>query len=482
MYFAKPTAYLLGWALIVACNVAVGGTINFSVSAPVPTATSSTGRSLTEYPAAEENWKTEFTDDFVFVPMDDLIVPIRKKPTVTLVSSEYGRFKFSQDEVRSVSRLPLVTFEHQAGVSLPYRPTLFISICGFKAELTTNGAGNCEWQKDLDERLQAELRQFQYKHFAVDWDTHTVMKSQVKDLGEVVNDFLSARAIPWDVVIIGHSRGGVFAHELTRELVGKKNLNNLHTFLLDPTASGSPLGDIYPFDKHDAFPTAHYASLFYDGDPFFYQTLHAGTTGDTNIRGYTNYGRSDFLFTESQSHGTFASDWIASSNAGFHQALGDILARKTPGAFPVDGVSGMEVVKISHGSTINFDGDTVFNGDNIRIWGSFSIEDRPGTAVSMDATVGKNGIDVASTTAVAASHIIINDQIISVSSDALLASYIASVTKEKISANVTIYLFQAGVSLDPREISVSLEIGPNEFDVSVDTLDAILPFVCFGFC
>lgn len=482
MYFNSPTVYLLTLAMLMPFNPAVAGSVNFNVDAPVPTATSSTGRSLTPFPSPAENWKAEFSHDVVLVPMDDLVVPVRTKPTVTLISNEYGRFKFSANQASSVSRIPLVTFEHQDTAPLPFRPTLFISICGFRAELTSDGGGNCEWQKELDEQLQGVLVQYQYKHFAVDWDTHTALKSQVKDLGELVVDFLNARAFPWDVVIIGHSRGGIFAHELSRELVGKNNLKDLHTFLLDPTASGSPLGDVYPVKKYDAAPTMHYASLFYDGDPFFFQFSETGTAGDSDIEGYSNYGRADFLFSDSQSHGTFAFDWMESANAGFQRALADILARKSSGSFAIDGTSGMEVVRIEHGSAINFDGDVVFENDNVRIWGSFSIEDRPGTSVSIDATIGKDGIDIAGTTAVAASHVVISDQIISVSSNTMLGNYAASVTRESITASVTVFYLRADASLDPKEININLEIGPAEVDASVDTVDAVLPFVCFGFC
>jgi len=45
--------------------------------------------------------------------------------------------------------------------------------------------------------------------------------------------------------LVGHSRGGVFNHDLTKALGQPTNMNRLQLVMLDPTAAIS-MGDTYP--------------------------------------------------------------------------------------------------------------------------------------------------------------------------------------------------------------------------------------------
>src|SRR3990172_1743703 len=254
-------ATLMAWALLFS-NSVFSDTVSFQLRTTTPTTgttTTTTSVQVTSAPAGTENWTAEYSHKIVLIPLDDdLSISVQvEKPTLTLINKDLGRFRFSENQVSAVTRTVVAGYVQTGTHSL--RPTLYVSVGGF----TTNQNSVWQWQFDMEKQLQSTLADYQYKHFAVDWDADAANISQVRDLADVIKDFLNARIDAWDVVLVGHSRGGIFVHELSKYLVGQQKIKNLHTILLDPTAT-SALSDFYPQTKHDASPTVNYGSLYYD--------------------------------------------------------------------------------------------------------------------------------------------------------------------------------------------------------------------------
>lgn len=360
-----------------------------------------------------EDWTMEFNHNLVLIPASDIVIPIEiEKPTLTLINNPLGRFIFADGEARSVTRSPVAKFVHPTGTIMNFRPTLFVTLCGF----SVNGSRPllCEYQITLNEKLHSVLPDYQYKHFAVNWKSHLPNVKQVGDLAGVISDFLNKRQTAWDVVIFGYSRGGIFAHEVTKKIIGHSKIKNLHTFLLDPTASPQLL-DIYPKYKVNKSPTNHFASLYYDGLPF---TAVGGfaTIGDTVIQGYDNYGAYPHSFNST--HIKFANDWVVSTGSGSYgldRALIDIKTRKDSAQFAIDGDSGLEVVKIRGPSDLNFSGSISVSGDQVNVAGHMSVGEVPGSTVSINANVNTTGVDVAAVVGTSTAHLVANSDQIAIS-------------------------------------------------------------------
>lgn len=393
--------------------------------------------------------------------------------TVTLVNEQYGRITLSDGTVRAVTKTPVTTITPSVN-QYSKRPTLFISLCGFELGSASdiadpNGSGGCNWQGELDVQL-LKIPDYQYKHFAVDWDTHASNRTQVDDLADVVKDFLQARQYAWDVVVVGHSRGGIFAHDLTRELVGNSKITNLHTFLLDPTTAPI-LGDFYPTYKYEAYPTIHYGSLLYDGD-LFADVSSLGTESDRDIPGYTNYGRYDYLFSGT-THGEFPWDWIGGTGVqGLNHALADILAVKTPGVFNLDGTTGMEVIRISRPDNFSFEGDIDFSNGNVRVWGELTVG---GVPTTIDASFGADGIQVGGAVGlVGATQLVITKDRFVISESRFLTSYYVSIGGGELSATFDISVLRSDITANSDEVYWELQVGNGTISGTVPT-DLIFP-------
>ncbi len=201
---------------------------------------------------------------------------------------------FQEGSARSVTRSETYKVIDD-GTPSSRTSTLYISLCGFQVEATISGDGLCDWQKDLNTKAinHSNSQNYRFKHFRVDWDTHRKNRNQVADLAEMVEDFLSDRIDDWDVVIVGHSRGGIFAHELSTKLAGKSHIDNLHIYLLDPTAA-TVLHDIYTRDQPKSHSSGT-ASLYYDNEEFIdiedagvLGDCALGTVSDRTIQGYAS--------------------------------------------------------------------------------------------------------------------------------------------------------------------------------------------------
>jgi hypothetical protein len=366
--------------------------------------------------------------------------------------------------MRSATRTPVLVAQNTTA-TYNFRPTLFISLPGADPSPDIDS-----WQTELERQIGAlasssNPRHSQYMHFAVDWDSDEVLRRQVEDLGGLVNDFLNNRAYPWDVVIVGHSRGGIFAHELTRKIVGNNNLKNLHTFLLDPTAA-TVWGDLYPRYKHDKSPTHHYGSLYYDTFPWLAGTLNVFTEGDQPITGYDNYGLGSDDHVFASTHEMFAYDWITDTNTGFARALDNIWSVKDIGSFDRDGNSGYEVVTIRE-KDVYIDGDISISGGNIAIWGNLTV----GFAqASIDAIVGKDGIEVSASLLVATAQVSIREDHASVALNTGLASAAASISGDGANLHVDVLGASGSVFIGSGNLGISASVGgSNGVSASIST-------------
>lgn len=416
-----------------------------------------------------EQWQLEYDHKMVMVDVGGVLAPIEiEKPTVTLINKNYGRFMFSEGQVRSVTRVPLVTYQHEATDSYSLRPTLFISICGFTP--TSSGATGCKEQNStnenqiaLEKELAKQIDNYQYKHFIVHWESSKSMKGQVNDLANHVNSFLNDRLHNWDVVIFGYSRGGVFAHELSGKIVKNTKINKLHTFLLDPTAAKHPLNDVYPAYKHKTSPDNHYASLYFDDKGWLTNILIQGldlsilTSGDKPIDGYTNYGLKNHTF-KSSSHEAFFSEWLANQQVGLDQALIDVLQRKVPDNFAIDGTSGSEIVTVSAPGGIDVNVDVDVTTDHVSIWAEVTVDGVPVTSTSFNAD--SDGFEYSGGTAIAVSHMVVRKDQIAVASSSPLTSYSASIDVTGVNANVSVVGFDVNTSVSPDGAFISVDFGP----------------------
>ena len=122
-------------------------------------------------------------------------------------------------------------------------PTLLITVHGAQ-----QGEAQVElWQEEAAEKFRlASLAAGAYFHgYNVRWDSLRSNRSQVKAVGRRVARFLSDKIGGWDVVVLGYSRGGIFAHELGLSIESHPKVRNSTIVLLDATAS-TLFGDVFP--------------------------------------------------------------------------------------------------------------------------------------------------------------------------------------------------------------------------------------------
>lgn len=444
-------------------GIATSKTVVVSVTSGPGTA----ARTTTNPQTADEIWTATYKrPNVVLIPLDDLDIPILTAPaTLTLSNETHGRLIFSAESVRAVTRTPVVTYTPAGGTVYNRRPTLLVSLCGFMGSYP--GSGTCNMQYSLERHIANTYGQYQYKHFAVDWQTFLTNVHQVRDVANLIDDFLESKAVPWDVVIVGFSRGGVFAHDLARALVGHNKIDNLHTYLLDPT--GSPaFSDVYPAYKPTAPGFAHHGFNYYDNRPWvdeYLTTTNATTESDRPISGYINN------YFDATLHGAFPGEWIDAHMGGALAAINQV---KDVGSFPTEGTSGMEIVRISSGSDVNFDGNVDFTNGSVHISGSLTVSGVPGS-VSLDATVGADGVQISGAQGAAVGQLIADADRVYVSQSTLVSNYVATLDSSGISADVTmthILDSNTSVHISPDgSIDISLTIGGESVSVSTNPFD-----------
>lgn len=415
----------------------------------------------------DANWRAEYGSDIVIIPTGDIATPIVVSPSVTLVSGVYGRVNVANGKVSAATRVPVTKFTPSRS-SYNIRPTLYISLCGASAPISADGRGNCDFQASLDSEIRmrglnaAYEKQHQFKHFEVDWDTHKPIKHQVDDLSAVVNDFLNARQYAWDVVIIGFSRGGIFAHELTEKISGNTKINNLHTYLLDPTGAIA-LNDFYPVSLNVISPASFYGHLYYDTQTMDVPPFGSGTVSDMPIDGYTSH-------IINSAHSRFLTDWFAIPE-GATKAFNDVVNSKNMGNFPVTGASGMEVIRVTYPTSMTFDGTVDITNNSIHIDGSLNIPEIPGANASFNVYVGPKRIETAVALAFVAAHTIITEDQAAVSASIGVAGISAQINGEGISGSASILNYEVSVSVG-WDGSINIDLG-SLGDLSIDITQSI---------
>ena len=280
----------------------------------------------------------------------------------------------------------------------------------------------------------------------------------------MVKDFLNTRIDKWDVVIIGHSRGGIFANDLSAKLVGYGKIANLHTVLLDPTAT-SVLADFYPMRLPTQSPTNHYGSLYYNNTgflddssmtKFFPNGAGFTTIGDINIPGYDNYGNADFYFNSN--HADFPYNWLPAKLQGL---ISNIKSRKdySPNGFVDDGGSGMEVVRITRRKGFITNLVIELQGDNVHISGTISLSDIPGAQVTMDITVGKDGLAIGASVGMLTTQTIINGDRIVIANNLAIAQTYTSISSNGIQVRGSTLFAQVGAGVTSGGININIDLG-----------------------
>jgi len=440
----------------------------------------------------EENWNVVYSPQKI-VPIffDSLTIPIEiEKPILTMKHKKHGSFIFSNKKVRSVSRSVVSTVPQQTNTVYNLRPTLYISICGasFSSnDLTADPNSNCQMQEELqdyiintdntqvfDSSIGANRLQYQFRHWAVSWSASKSNLTQIKDLADQVEEFLKDRVDAWDIVLIGFSRGGIFAHELTKHLVKFDNVDTLHTFLLDPTGSALIFGDEYPVKKATNSSVTHFASLYFDDRDFVYDAhIETATTGDREIDGYDNYGRRDHKF-DSDSHENFARTWMTEPTRGLARALGDVRQRKDTGSFTEDGVSGDELIVVRAESDWNAELDMDIEAG--KLWGNLQYNGNNLASISVDVN-GENGIDAAYYSAlVGASRMVINRDIAYLETNSYFYSQYLKISNGEINTQLEGTFYGVNLTANRDEIEISVDVAGIEVSSTTDTaLTAISP-------
>jgi hypothetical protein len=413
---------------------------------------------------------------FTMIPLGDLTFPVRTHTAEYVLSDpKKGVFRFRDGKVTSATRVPLDFISTPGFTTRSVRPTLFVSIPGASFD-NASGSGVGFALKDLSLKLSTLVNTQQYMLFTVDWESLMPNQAQVENVSDLIKNFLATKAFAWDVVIMGHSRGGVFAHRLGERLAGNAKISKLHLMLLDPTAA-TTFGDTYPTMK----PAGAYGYLKYDSQPFVPIGALA-TRSDENITGYSNYGSNNFFATFAPApeygHTTYAKDWIdASGIHGLAYALQQVAAVKdnSGGPFAVDGASGNEVVTVRT-RTIDADLDAQCSSSSCTMNGFVSFG-QLGT-VSMTGMIGSDGIDAAIATAGAGASVVIRQDEIALTQSDLFAQHSARINHSGITVYASIINGYGTVqsSLGATSASVSVNIlNINVPLISVGPLDALIP-------
>jgi len=420
------------------------------------------------------DWEIDYHHDIVPIVSDGLIIPIETTPpTLELVHKSLGFFSFSSGKMNSVSNIPSAGLEFTDATGNPittfhHRPTLFISIGGAKIDYSLknlNGTGVADWQKkmngtDLTSRIHDLVNgDHQVAYMYVDWYSMRQNRPQVKALAKHVKNFLKNRTNQWDVALVGHSRGGVFAHELSKELVSSEKIVNLHTFLIDPTAA-TTWGDVYPQYKPSSNKTKHIARSIIDGNPFIDRYgIGLTTFSDEPITGYTNATIPD------TNHSSIPGVWLEGPE--INTWIQGIINKKTAGSFQrEEDIAQLNVfeVTVKINQAIVLDGDITIDQDHINVWGTLEVG-----PLSSSGYFYLDGDG-----AVVSTNILINSASLSINEDSIkmnqsngLESYGASLENQTLTASTTAFYGSAGttVSVGKDGVNVSIRIFKNEHDI-----------------
>ncbi|QTL37922.1 hypothetical protein [Pseudoalteromonas viridis] len=422
-------------------------------------------------------WKVETETEFTPILSNGILIPIIKRESYAL-NSKVGKFTIRDEELHSVSVSAMYQGKPKATATFSQRPTLYISLPGFKRSNNRIDP----WQQELENRiLENTLEKSQYRHMQVEWDSDENMRDQVRDLGDVVYEFLNKKKYQWDVVIVGFSRGGVFAHDLGMRIRESNKINNLVTVMLDPTAA-PVFGDSYPKRGISVPHGRHYGYLFYDNAGFVCGSEYSrylcdgqlSTISDRTVSGYTNNGRYDFN-TGLRDHEAVADKWAKNTGPGslnFSTLWHDLNLMKPRGSFDADGLSGLDVVTISR-RNIQLNGNISLENDTLSLEGELDLGKLGTTSLSMSA--GKDGAEIGANVLVASAYAVASHDRIEASASVVVADLGAKLDANGFEAKYdTLGVVSGEVQANLGEVAISIEIFGSELDLQFNTGKLVL--------
>lgn len=229
-------------------------------------------------------WRQEIIEPtFIFVNVGDILVPIQIEEREVIYRNLSKEFEFSYEKQEQglINTTNIASGTTQNTVTRNYRPTLFVTIPGANFD-NSDGRGVQTFQSDISQFIRRQALDYNAAVWNVSWDSLKPNRRQVKMLQRQIINFLDDQRYDWDVVIVGFSRGGIFANELALQLEGNENIHYLYTVLLDPTAALS-INDHYPTEAPKSNLTSNH--LFYDGRPWLGVDFNK-TDADRSIHGY----------------------------------------------------------------------------------------------------------------------------------------------------------------------------------------------------
>lgn len=430
---------------------------------------------VTDNPQGETNngispndWSLHAEPEIVLIH-GEIIIPIVIGYKYTAISDTWGKFVYNNNELQSLTKTPVLVTKHKKEAIFDRRPTLFVSIPG---AFSNNQA---PWQSTLQENIFKTIgKTSQYRHYIVDWGDKYPMSRQIDDLSEVISRFLSNRTVKWDVVLVGHSRGGVFTHAVSQKIYGNSNIENLFTVLLDPTASRFS-NDKYPSKNTGGDKVLGYN--YYDGESFIDNAgalqPSLGTVGDMPISGYHNQ------LVDNISHSEFGNAWAndtGSNGMRFNHTLSQLNDRKSisPNSYAADGDSGVEVIKIRN-KKVDLRGDIDLNDG--RITANLNIDIGPASA-GFDGYIGNGGAEVTTNLIINYSHISIQSDRIEVSKSNLAGDFSASFSEHGVKANVDVVgVLGTEIEADLTKFSVNIKLFNADVEINSIETGSFLVFI-----
>lgn len=395
--------------------------------------------------------------EITFVALDEILTPIETSRAAVTFENKSGTYIIENGEMTAATQIPAIETQHSSDHIYSRRPVLFVSIPGFQLQSKSlefnpsdggfhiQGSKWADWQNKLDFKLHPQLEHYQYKHFIVAWDNQKSMRLQVESTANQIKRFLAGRKYSWDVVLIGHSRGGIFAHQLSRHLVGHAKIRNLHSYLLDPTASPTN-GDQYPTYLPSNSATPHIGIVICDEKLEFSvntginDSLTFGTWSDAEIKDYR------YVVYPGSSHESIHEDWMDSDNYGLPNLLSELIERPD-GYFEVDGTSGLDVIVVSAHRGVHLDGELYRENGTYYVWGELTVD---GFSVAhVDGSIGTDGFSAAiGITFVGSAQIAIqNDQLAVAASFNGVSGYYTASLQDGVQSNINVGVIRAGYDI-----------------------------------
>ena len=368
-----------------------------------------------------DKWQVSVEQGHLLIPVGEILTPINYGVReLSANHPQHGSITIEGGELASAVHVPIASAQPRSsnGSNTPVvydrRPTLFVSIPGWHGSLDGRHSEIDNWQsEDLQEAIKGMTKHAsdhfsEIRHMAVQWQSARPNGKQVNEANKAIKSWLADRSYKWDVVIIGHSRGGVFAHELASDLAGYHKVDSLHTVLLDPTAAKG-WGDIYPRKLPTSSNVASYGSVHYDGDGFiddddYDVSIYTSTDSDEPISGYNNYGRNN---TKVQfDHSTYASRWVQASQDsgwGFELFLDDLWSIKDAGTFNQDGDTvNYSILDVGISKDVYAYLDSSYEDGNVYVQGELVIGP---TAATINMQVGEDGVAVSNSVGVGIAYV-----------------------------------------------------------------------------